>query len=167
MAVTQTLTCSENRGGVPTAVTWTLECPLGQPPLTSTPASGGVVLLPVQNFGGLPTTATITFNNPGTIDAAVTCVAPTATQFTVTPLNFNVPAGGSTPVTVSYTNATLGTFTGVLNCTGPGGQAFTFNLTGATQVPSIPVPAINTLGLWLTLAGVFGLGLLALFARRQ
>jgi subtilisin-like proprotein convertase family protein len=167
-AVTQTLSCTENRGGVPTAVSWTLECPLGQPPLTSTPPSGGVLTLPAQLLGGLATTAAIAFQNPGTIDATVTCTAPTTTQFNAAPLIIMVPAGGSATTTVSYfNNAGLGTFTGVMNCVGPSNQAFTFNLQGSTQVPSIPVPATNRLGLWLMLAGVLALGLLALFTRRQ
>jgi hypothetical protein len=39
-AATQTLTCSENRGGTPTTRTWTLSCPAGTaPPVASVPVN--------------------------------------------------------------------------------------------------------------------------------
>lgn len=133
--VTQTLTCSENRGGTPTAVTFSLQCPAGtQPPLTSTPPSGSTITLPTQVLGGPATTAPITFQNPGGATATVTCTAPAATQFTVSPLIIQVPAAGSASTTVSFSSATLGPVTGVLNCSS-NGQQFTFNLAGQTSLP--------------------------------
>ncbi len=168
-AVTQTLTCNENRGGTANARTWTLSCPAGTAtPLTSTPISGSTVATPPQAVGGAATSSTIQFQNPGAAAATVTCTAPTATQFTVAPLTINVPAAGNASATVTYSSATAGSFTGVLNCT-VGAQTFTFNLAGSTAVlaTSVPVPALSNTGLWLAILGVFGLGLLVVGVRRQ
>ncbi len=139
-AITQTLTCSENQGGTPVVRTFELNCPAGTAvPLTSTPISGSLVTLPAQVLGGPATTSLINFQNPGVAAATVTCTAPTATQFTVAPLTFPVPAAGNASTTVTYSSAVVGTFTGVLNCTA-GVQAFTFNLTGTTGAPAQAVP---------------------------
>ena len=139
---TQTLTCSENRGGTPTAVTFTLSCPAGtQPPLTSTPASGSTITLPPFTLGGAATTAPLQFENPGTIAATVTCVAPTATEFTVAPLSIPVPAGGNASTTISFSSAAAGPFTGTLNCSA-GAQNFTYSLSGtAAATPLTSTPA--------------------------
>jgi hypothetical protein len=168
-AATQTLTCNENRGGTANALTWTLSCPAGAAtPLTSTPVSGSTVTTPPRAVGGPASTATIQFQNPGVAAATVTCTAPAATQFTVTPLSIPVPAGGSGSTTVSYTNATPGTTAGVLNCTA-GAQQFTFNLSGTTlaAAAAISVPVFSGNGLWLALLMVFGLGMAALLVRRD
>ena len=139
---TQTLTCSENRGGTPTAVTFTLSCPAGTAvPLTSTPASGSTITMPAFTLGGAATTSPVAFQNPGLVDATVTCTAPAATEFTVAPLSIPVAAGGSGSTTISFSTAVAGTFNGTLTCTA-GAQTFTFNLTGtgsATPLTSTPV----------------------------
>jgi len=168
-AVTQALTCNENRGGSANARTWTLSCPAGTAiPLTSTPISGSTVATPPQAVGGAATTSTLQFQNPGAAAATVTCTAPTATQFTVAPLIINVPAAGNASTTVTYSNPTAGLFTGVLNCTA-GAQTFTFSLAGSTAVfsTSVPVPTLSNIGLWLAILGVFGLGLLVAGGRRH
>jgi len=141
---TQTLTCSQNRGGAVTPVTFTLSCPAGtQPPLTSTPVSGSTVALPSRGLGSAATTSSIAFQNPGAAAATVTCTAPTNTAFTAAPLSINVPAAGSASTTISYTSASVGTSTGSITCT-VGAQTFTYNLTGTTLLPAPAViPASN------------------------
>ncbi|MDZ4814222.1 MAG: choice-of-anchor J domain-containing protein [Pseudomonadota bacterium] len=169
VATTQTLTCSENRGGTPTAVTFNLDCPAGIAlPLTSTPVSGSTVALPSQILGGPATTAPINFQNPDVVPVTVTCVAPTAPQFTVAPLSFPVPAGGNASTTVSFSSAAVGSFTGVLNCTA-GQQAFTFNLTGTTGVVATAVPLLGNGTRSLLLLATLALGLitLGLYTRRN
>ncbi|MGQ0800902.1 MAG: hypothetical protein ACT4NL_12410 [Pseudomarimonas sp.] len=148
--VTQTLTCNESRAGAANARTFTLTCPAGtQPVLTSTPASGSLTTLASRPLGGAASTAPISFQNPGLLPATVTCTQPTNTAFTASPLSIVVPAGGSASTTVSYSSASVGTTSGVLNCSF-GGQAFTFNLQGSTLLPApafIPTNNVWTLAL--------------------
>ena len=166
-AVTQTLTCSENRGGTPTAVTFNLECPAGTAtPLTSTPVSGSTVSLATQILGGPASNATVAFQNPGLVDATVTCTAPVAPEFTVTPLSFTVPAAGSASTTVSYSSATIGAFTGVLTCTS-GAQTFTFNLAGSTNGAATAVPALDGHSRSLMILAMLALGLIAVGLYRR
>ena len=160
-AVTQTLTCNESRGGVPNARTWTLECPAGSlSPLTSTPLSGSTVAIGPQILGGPAATAAIQFANPNAAAVTVTCTAPAATQFTVTPLVINVPASGSASTTVSYTSAAIGSSTGTLTCTA-GAQTFSFTLNGSTIASAVPVDTFGPLGKLLLLLAVLGIGLVA------
>ncbi len=133
--VTQTLTCNESRGGAANARTFTLTCPAGtQPPITSTPASGSLTTLPSQPLGGAATSATIGFQNPGSLAVTVTCTQPAA-PFSASPLSIPVPAGGTASTTVSYSSGSVGTFNGTLNCT-VGAQQLTFNLRGTTLLPA-------------------------------
>ena len=147
--VTQTLTCNESRGGAANARTFTLTCPAGtQLPLTSTPASGSQITLPSQPLGGAATSATLGFQNPGSLAATVTCIQPAA-PFSASPLSIPVPAGGTASTTVSYSSGSVGTSSGTLNCS-VGGQQFTFNLQGSTLLPApafIPTNNVWTLAL--------------------
>jgi hypothetical protein len=164
---TQTLTCSENRGGTPTAVTFTLSCPAGtQPPLTSTPASGSTITLPGYTLGGAATTAPLQFQNPGTLPATVTCTAPTATEFTVAPLSIPVPAGGNFSTTISFSTAAAGTFTGTLNCTA-GAQSFTYSLSGNGSAQLVAVPTLDNWGRLLLALLVLGIAAPLLLVRRS
>ena len=151
---TQTLTCSENQGGTPVIRTFNLSCPAGTVvPLTSTPTSGNSITLPSKFLDAAPTTAAITFSNPGLVGATVTCVAPTATQFTVSPLIIPIPAGGTAGTTISFNSTTSGPFHGVLNCSA-GSQNFSFNLDGTAGEP-FAVPLFgDTLLQWLVLASL-------------
>lgn len=165
--VTQTLTCSENRGGTAVPVTWTLDCPAGTAlPLTSNPPSGSTITLPSQTAGGPPTTSTITFTNPGPTAATVTCTAPAA-PFSASPLSIPVPANGGTgSTTVTLNSPTAGTFSGTLNCTA-GTQTFTFTLGGTVlPAPVIPVPGLGDTGRMLLMLLLLGLGLAAVGVRR-
>ncbi len=165
--VVQTLTCSENRGGTPTTITFDLTCPAGTAAaLTSTPVSGSTVTLPSQIIGTGATNSTISFQNPGLVPATVTCVAPAA-PFTANPLTINVPAGGSASTTVSFNSATAGVFAGTLTCSA-GQQQFTFALAGTANAPSVPVPAFGdrTRLLLVISALLMGMVTLGLRARR-
>jgi subtilisin-like proprotein convertase family protein len=163
--VTQTLTCSENRGGTPTPVTFTLSCPAGSAVVVdSSPVSGTTVTLPNQILGGPATTANINFFAvSGT--TTVNCTAPVATQFTVAPLSMPV---GSATATITYSSLVAGTFTGQLDCTA-GAQTFTFPLSGTTIGGSVSIPALGEgMRFWLMLAMLgLGMGVLGAYARRS
>jgi uncharacterized repeat protein (TIGR01451 family) len=167
-AATQTLTCSENRGGTAVPVTFELNCPAGSAVVViSNPPTGSTVTLPDQNLGGPATTSFINFAVSGVGTATVDCTAPAATQFTVAPLS--MPVGAAT-TTITYSSLVAGTFTGQLNCTA-GAQAFSFPLIGTT-LGGGSVTAIPAFGegsrywLILTMLGL-GMGALGLYARRS
>lgn len=130
-------------------------------PLTSTPVSGSTVALGPRVNGGPAATRTLQFTNPNAAAATVTCTAPAATQFTVTPLTVNVPASGSASTTISFTSATVGTFSGTLNCTA-GAQALTYTLSGSTVASAVSVDTFGPLGKLLLLFAVLGVGLVAI-----
>ncbi len=115
-------------------------------PITSAPATGGTLNLPPQAPSGPATTATISFQNPGLVPVTVTCAAPAATQFTVTP-SVTVNPSSSGTVTVTYSSAALGAFTGTLTCTA-GAQSFNFSLRGTTAVLG-PVSLFQDKSAWL------------------
>lgn len=167
-AVTQALTCNENRGGSNNARTWTLSCPAAVVPVTSVPASGSTVSLS-QTVGAGPATANIVFTNPGATASAMTCTitGPGAAAFSTTNPNPNVPPnGGTATVPVSYTSATAGSFSATLTCTGA--QTFTFPLNGTTGAPApTQIPVFHGKGLWVMLMLVFGFGLATLVVRRS
>lgn len=153
--VTQTLTCSENQGGVPVVRTFELSCPAGTvAPLSSAPLSGNTITLPSKAPGTPATTATLTFSNPGLVSSTVTCVAPVATQFTVSPLVFAVPAGNSAATTISFNSPVKGNFSGVLNCSADS-QNFSFNLSGASISEPHAVPLFGDMLMqWLIMASL-------------
>lgn len=163
-AVTATMTCNEVQGGTTVARNFDLTCPAGTAvPLTSTPISGSTINLPQFTLGGMGTTAPVAFQNPGLVGVTVNCTAPTATEFTVAPLSFPVPASGTASTTITFMSAVIGNFTGVLDCTA-GAQAFTFNLAGSAGAPSQPVPSLGDgmrglLALLLLSLGVAAVGL--------
>ncbi len=164
--VTQTLTCSENRGGTLTPVTFTLSCPAGSVVVVdSSPPSGSTVTVPNQILGGPATTANINFFVTGAGTTTVNCTAPVAPQFTVAPLSMPV---GSATATVTYSSLVAGTFTGQLDCTA-GAQTFTFPLSGTTIGGSVSIPALGDgMRFWLMLAMLgLGMGVLGVYARRS
>jgi len=166
-AATQTLTCSENRGGTPTAVTFTLSCPAGTlAPVTSNPTSGTAVAF--GNIGvGATATRTITFSNSAGTPQTVTCTAPAA-PFSAAPLSIPVPAGGTATTTITFTGTAVGTYTGTLNCTA-GATAFTFPITGGvTPAPvATSVPALGDAGRWIAMLMLLAVGLVAVAVRRS
>jgi hypothetical protein len=169
-AVTQTLTCNENRGGTANARTWTLSCPAGTvppTPITSVPATGATINLPARPLGGPAATGSVVFTNPGTSAVALTCTisGAGAAAFSSTNLNPSVAAGGSATVPISYTSATVGTATATLTCTG-NAQTFTYTVNGATVQQALSVPTLDGKALLLMLALVFGFGLATLAIRR-
>ena len=168
-AVTAAMTCNEVQNTTTVPRVFNLTCPAGTAvPLTSTPVSGGTVTVAQQIVGGPATTSVIAFQNPGLAAATVTCTAPTATQFTVAPLSFPVPASGSASTTVSFSSAVLGSFTGVLNCTA-GNQNFTFNLAGSTGLPVTAIPAMSDGMRQLLILAMLAMGLIAVgvYTRRH
>ena len=85
-AQTQTLSCSENRGGTATPVTWTLSCPVGNaaPQFGYAPTSGSSVAAAVGPLGGsgaltiTPSVATAGSGSGAAAITTLTCTAPTA-----------------------------------------------------------------------------------------
>jgi hypothetical protein len=169
-AVTQTLTCNENRGGTANARTWTLSCPAGTvppTPITAVPASGATIALS-RALGGPAATGSVVFTNPGTAGVTLACTigGAGAASFSSTNLNPTVAAGGSATVPVSYTAAAIGTATATLTCTG-NAQTFTYTLNGSTVQQALSVPTLDSKALLLMLALVFGFGLATLAIRRS
>ncbi|HET7843633.1 MAG TPA: hypothetical protein VFL14_05755, partial [Xanthomonadales bacterium] len=162
---TQTLTCSENRGGTPTPVTFTLTCPAGTvAAVTSNPASGTTIAFGNITPGGTAT-RTVTFTNTAAVAQTVTCTA-TAAPFTTAPLSIPVPAGGSASTTITFTSATVGNYTGNLSCTA-GAAAFTFPITGGVAPAATSVPTFGNAARWLAMLMLLGVGLAALATRRR
>jgi hypothetical protein len=169
-ATTQTLTCSENRGGTNVAQTWTLSCPAGNLlAVTSSVPDGGTVTLPPVAVGSPSPSAAIGFTNPNTIAAVVTCVAP-ASPFVANPLVLNLAAnGGSQSVTVSAGTSSAGVFGATLSCSVNGSQqTFSFLLNASVSGAAAAATAVPLLGsfgyaallLSLMLAGVFGVAVI-------
>lgn len=163
---TWTLNFTDSSGGdTGTVSTTQLTLTQAAAPITSTPASGVTINLPPFTVGGVATTALINFQNPGTGAGTVTCTQPAATEFTVSPIPLSVPAAGNADVVVSFSSAAAGAFAGTLNCTGSGGENFSYPLSAtAVAAPVVLAPAaIPTLGhleRLLLVFGVLGLGLM-------
>ncbi|MDZ4812073.1 MAG: hypothetical protein SGI99_05575 [Pseudomonadota bacterium] len=129
-------------------------------PVTSTPVSGSTITVPTFTLGGAATTTVINFQNPGAAAATVTCTAPAAPEFTVAPNPLTVPATGNANLTVSFSSTVAGTFTSTLNCTGSGGEVFSFPLSGTAGAFVTAVPTMGSEARWLLALGLFGIGLL-------
>lgn len=147
-AVTQTLTCNENRGGTANARSWTLSCPAGTPlPITSAPASGTTINLSGVTNGNT-TTSTITLSSTNPVAVTLNCTAPAA-PFSAAPLSVTIPANGSASITVGIAPASPGAYNAVLACTVQGSnQALSFNLAGTIVAPA----AVNALSDWSKLS---------------
>ena len=136
-------------------------------PMTSTPASTSTITMPAFSVGGAATTQALSFSNPNAAAGTVTCTAPVVTEFQVSPLVINVPANGNASTTISFSATAAGSYAGVLNCVGSGGETFTYDLAASATVaaPPIGVPALGDMGRWLLLLSVLGLGALAMRQR--
>ncbi len=106
-AATQTLTCSENRGGTAVPVSWTLSCPAGTaaPTLAYAPATGTTV-----NFTGVTTVGTtgngqivVTPSGGSGTGAAVTTTVNGCTVTGADAANFS----GAAAVNLSFVGATV------------------------------------------------------------
>lgn len=125
--VTQTLTCSENRGGASTAVTFTLSCPAGSPSADlsinktdgqSIAEQGSTVTYTItaSNAGPSATTATVTDTIPAGLEqCAWGCTGTVGTVCAAGPVNGNIndavtlPNGSSIVYTLQCTVATAAT----------------------------------------------------------
>ena len=124
----------------------------------TTPA--GNVVLPALTIGATPAfvTTALNFNVTGGA-GTLTCVV-TGAGYTATGSPLSLVVGTTRTLTVTYTGATAGTFTGTLTCTSTApatGGPFVYNLSTTVQAapaigPTVQVPTI----------GAFGLGLLGL-----
>lgn len=153
-------------GDTGTLNNWTLNITtgIGLLPLTSTPASGTPVALPVFTVGGAATTALVNFQNPNASAASVTCTT-TGPDFTVAPSPLALPAAGNADVTVSFSTAVVGPYSDTLVCTGSGGEAFSFPLTGTAVaapvvLPALAIPSLGMASRLLLVFGLLGFGLL-------
>jgi len=162
---TQTLTCSENRGGTPTAVTFNLSCPAGSvAAVTSNPPSGSPIAFGTINVGGTAT-RTITFTNTAAVDQTLTCTL-TGGPFSGATGTVTVPAGGSVTRTINFSSAVIGAFTGNLSCTA-GASQFAFGITGQAIISLTNVPTLGDGGRWLAILLMLGFGLVAVAVRRS
>ena len=176
---TQTLTCSENRGGTPTAVTFTLSCPAGTASadlgitktdgVTTVIAGGSATYTIVASNAGPAgaTGATVADNFPaGCASVAWTCTGAGGGTCTASGAGnigdtVNLPSGGSVTYTATCTisGAATGTLANTATVTAPvgvtdptpGNNSATDTDTIATDVP--PVFAYTPLPGAVTLTG--------------
>ena len=130
-------------------------------PIVITPTTpAGNVVLPALTIGATPAFVTTGLNFSVSGGAAtLTCVVAGA-GYTATGSPLSLVVGTTRTLTVTYTGATAGTFTGTLTCTSTApatGGPFVYNLSTTVQAapaigPTVQVPTI----------GAFGLGLLGL-----
>ncbi len=157
----------------PVARVYRVTCPNGPPPgaISASPTSGALVL-PAFTVGTGSSSSNLTFTS--TAGGSIACAFnPAVPGYTATPNPLNL--SGTTPgiVTVTYTGAAAGTFTGMLVCNvaAPStGGPFTYNVSttvnGVPPVNAIQVPTLNNISLMLLIAGFLGFGVL-LLGRRQ
>ena len=113
-------------------------------------------------------TSNLVFNVAGA-GGALTCTT-SSPGYSVAPTPLNLVVGTPGTVVVTHTGTTVGSFPGVVTCTGPAGSTggpFVYNYTTnvtAAAAPIIPVPAMNTFGAIMLLSG---LALFGAFAVRR
>ena len=141
-----------------------------QSAVTAVTPSGNVTL-PGYTLPTGSSSTTLTFNVTG-VNGALACIA-TGAGYSATPNPLNLVVGTPGTVTVTYTGAVAGTFTGnlVCNAVAPStGGPFTYPLSttvsAAAAVNTVQVPALGNFSLMLLVAGFLGLGMV-LVGRRQ
>ncbi len=131
-----------------------------------TPTAGTITL--TRALPAATSTSNLVFNVAGA-PGALTCTT-SSPGYSVAPTPLNLVVGTPGTVVVTHTGTTVGSFTGVVTCTGPAGSTggpFTYNYTTtvtAAAAPIIPVPAMNTFGAIMLLSG---LALFGAFAVRR
>ena len=125
----------------------------------------GAVTLPAFALGTPSSSTRLSFNVTGG-PAALACTA-TGAGFTATPNPLNLVVGTTGVVTVTFTGATVGTFTGALNCTSDSGGPFAYTLSAtvtAARAVEVAVPSMSVVGLGLMSLMLAGF---AAFQRRR
>jgi|GEM_PF-4968024 len=142
------LNITHNASGSPTAVPLTgkgvIRGVAGPPAFTPSALTFGNVKV------GQPATQTLTVSNPGTLTLSVTRIATSgvdAAQFTVSTTQFDVAAGGSQQVTVTFTPTSAGAKTASLSIThNAAGSPSSIPLSGTGAVPDIDAPSSFIVG---------------------
>ncbi len=100
--------------------------------LSTTPATGSLIVLPTRVIGTPETTAFIDFQNLSMGAAGLQCEAQPAAAFSVLPTALTIPAMQTAALMVSFAAATVGTTGGTLSCSAFDGQPYQFGLSGTT-----------------------------------
>ncbi|MGD9663484.1 MAG: YncE family protein, partial [Porticoccaceae bacterium] len=133
---TDTLRCSDSNNG---EFIYSLEGNYVAP-VTATPASGSLVVLPTQWPATGATYQTINFQNPNLTPASVSCSISGSTGELSVASNLTVPASGNANLRVNLDSANTGTFNGTLSCSSDVGGAFVYDLSGETITPLVAQP---------------------------
>ncbi|SEA54712.1 IPTL-CTERM sorting domain-containing protein [Marinobacterium iners] len=133
---TDTLRCSDSNNG---EFIYSLEGNYVAP-VTATPASGSLVVLPTQWPATGATYQTINFQNPNLTPANVSCSISGSTGELSVTSNLTVPASGNANLRVNLDSANTGTFNGTLSCSSDVGGSFVYDLSGETITPLVAQP---------------------------
>jgi subtilisin-like proprotein convertase family protein len=174
-AVTQTLSCTENRGGTPTAVSFQLSCPAGSllpAQISTTPAAGPIA------FGvtALGTTASRTISitntagvNSNNLTVASCSINPGAAGFSLVGVpNLSLAPGATGSIVVNYSPTGAGAIDyasltcSVGNVTGTTAISWSLNGSG----PPAVIPTLDPKALAAMMALLAGLALLFSGRRR-
>lgn len=175
-AATQTLSCTENRGGTPTAVSFQLSCPAGSllPAQISASPTAGPITFGVNGVGSTASrTISITNTagaNSNNLNVSGCSINPAIAGFSLvgTP-NLSLAPGATGTIVVNYSPTTAGAFdSATLTCTVgnvTGTTAITWSLSGnglAAVVPTLDPKALAAL-----MALLAGFALLVAAKRRN
>ncbi len=174
-AVTQTLSCTENRGGTPTAVNFQLSCPAGNllPAQISASPTAGPISFGVNGVGST-TSRTISITNTAGANSnnlnVSGCSINSAAGFNlVGSPNLSLAPGATGTIVVNYSPTTAGAFdSATLTCAVgnvTGTTAITWSLNGNGLAAA--VPALDPKTLAALMAMLAGLALLVVAKRRS
>lgn len=173
-AVTQTLSCTENRGGTPTAVNFQLSCPAGTllpAQISTTPAAGPIAF--GVNALGTTTSRTISITNTAGVNSNNLTVSgcsinPTIAGFSLVGVpNLSLAPGATGSIVVNYSPTTAAAInSATLTCNVgnvAGTTAISWSLNGNGLVAVVPTLDPKALVALMTLLAVFAL----LFSTRR
>ncbi|WP_157719101.1 IPTL-CTERM sorting domain-containing protein [Halopseudomonas salegens] len=135
---TDTLRCSDSNNG---EFVYSLEGNYVTP-VTATPASGSLVVLPTQWPATGATYQTINFQNPNLTPANVSCSISDINGVFSAADSLTVPASGNANLRVNLDSANAGIFDGTLNCSSDVGGAYVYDLSGETITPLVAQPIV-------------------------
>jgi YVTN family beta-propeller protein len=110
-------------------------------PITSLPASGAILQLPLR-FASTPASmAAVSFQNPDPDPASVSCQPLSAPGFSGPTGTLNLAAADNIAATIQHTGNLSGTYTDTLSCVGSGGESFNLPLRATVVDPLGAAPA--------------------------
>jgi len=169
-AATQTLLCSENRGGTPTPVSFQLSCPAGTllpAQISSTPAAGLITFGTVGVSASSSRTISITNTagvNSNDLTVSGCSFSPTGQGFSLAGVpSLSLAPGASGSITVNYSPLISGVANAsTLTCNVgnvAGVSTISWTLAGNAQITNVPTLSAGALAALLVLLGGLGLAL--------